>query len=231
MVETFYRVPGAPHLALLTDLHGRPFDAVLSSLRARRPSILCIAGDIVYGHRRDRHLGPLQAQTRVLPFLRACASFAPTFLSLGNHEEILDDDDLETIRSTGVTLLDNRWCRTAADGQDLVIGGLTSAYVRDTDGPDSSWLAAFAAEPGFHILLSHHPEYFPLIPENVELVLSGHAHGGQWRILGHGVLAPGQGWWPKWTRGVYEGRLVVSAGLANTAHVPRIMNPCEVVYT
>ena len=63
-----------------------------------------------------------------------------------------------------------------------------------------------------------------------ELVLSGHAHGGQWQFFGHGVWAPGQGWWPRYTKGVYVGRLVVSAGLSNTTWVPRICNPTEVVY-
>ena len=96
--------------------------------------------------------------------------------------------------------------------------------------PETRWLSDFAAQPGFHVLLSHHPEYWPLIPSSIELVLSGHAHGGQWRFFNRGVFAPSQGWWPKWTKGVYEGRLVISAGLSNTTWVPRIGNPTEVVY-
>ena len=168
-------------------------------------------------------------------------------------------------------MLDNSWVVTVADGKDIVLGGLTSAYVTDyrcsveghrrsvdaqnapqTDFvrypkkesieglkglrtasecvPDTSWLERFTAVPGLHVLMSHHPEYLPLVPKTVDLMLSGHAHGGQWRIFNHGMFAPGQGWWPKWTKGVYEGRLVVSAGLANTAHVPRIFNPTEVVF-
>ncbi len=95
--------------------------------------------------------------------------------------------------------------------------------------PETDWLSSFAAVDGFHILLSHHPEYYPPVPGNVEVVLSGHAHGGQWRIFGHGVWSPGQGFWPKWTKGVY-GRMVVSAGLSNTARIPRFFNPTEVVY-
>jgi predicted MPP superfamily phosphohydrolase len=102
--------------------------------------------------------------------------------------------------------------------------------------PDTTWLTAFSATPGYHILLCHHPEYFPRIPESIELVLSGHAHGGQWRLYNPfkrqwiGVFAPGQGLWPRWTKGVYEGRLVVSAGLSNTVSVPRLFNPTEIVY-
>ena len=169
---------------------------------------------------------------------------------------MVDQEDLAAITATGVTLLDNSWIER--DG--LVIGGLTSGYVTDyrtfraesgssdryprqesisgiggavhasAHKPDTAWLSAFAAQTGFHILLSHHPEYLPLIPSSIELVLSGHAHGGQWRVFNHGVWAPEQGSWPKWTRGVYAGRLVVSAGLSNTTWIPRIWNPTEVVY-
>ena len=79
-------------------------------------------------------------------------------------------------------------------------------------------------------------EYFPLIPDSVNLVLRGHIHNAQIayysfrRHRWQGLWAPGQGWLPKYTKGVYEGRLVVSAGLSNTARVPRICNPTEVVY-
>ncbi len=104
--------------------------------------------------------------------------------------------------------------------------------------PDTAWLGDFAvASPdAFHVVISHHPEYFPLIPASVNLVLSGHTHNGQIayysfrRHRWQGLWAPGQGWLPKYTKGVYEGRLVVSAGLSNTARVPRICNPTEVVY-
>lgn len=255
IVEAFYRVPGAPRLALLADLHDIPFDRVAASLRARRPALVCVAGDLLRGPGPQDGRSPLEAQANVLPFLRACAELAPTFLSLGNHDQCLDADDLALIRATGATLLDNGWVRRGG----LAIGGLTSGAVlarrscRPAPGqppapgperrgarvarlPDTAWLPAFAAAPGFHILLSHHPEYFPHIPGSVELVLSGHAHGGQWRFYNPirrrwtGVYAPGQGLWPRWTRGLYDGRLVVSAGLANPTPIPRLFNPPEVVY-
>lgn len=95
--------------------------------------------------------------------------------------------------------------------------------------PDTDWLNQFTTISGYHVLLSHHPEYYPLVPEGVDLILSGHAHGGQWRIFGRGVWSPGQGLLPRWTRGVYD-RMVVSAGLSNTTWMPRIGNPTEVVY-
>ena len=260
MVETTYYLPNAPRLALLSDLHGHDPAPVLASVRSHVPSLICVVGDILYGSHPDGDQSPLDTQEHVLPFLSGCASIAPTFLSLGNHEWMLDGQDLAAIADTGVVVLDNRWVDTVVDGKTVVIGGLTSGYVTDyrhfratqdsleryprkdtisglggavtasQHKPETAWLDDFATQPGLKVCMSHHPEYFPLIPRVVDLMLSGHAHGGQWRFFGHGVWSPGQGLWPKWTKGVYEGRLVISAGLSNTASVPRLFNSCEVVY-
>lgn len=261
MVETTYHIPGAPRIALLADLHGRPCQAVIDSLTAHRPSLVCLAGDFIYGSWPEDNVSPLVSQINVLPFFRACAAIAPTFFSLGNHEQALDHADLAAIATTGVVVLDNEWRKVEVDGKAVVIGGLSSAYATDyrkavekirsaenrypkkeaIEGlkgittadkhtPDTDWLTDFAAAPGFKICLSHHPEYFPLVPPSVDLILSGHAHGGQWRLFNHGVWSPGQGFLPRWTKGVYEGRLVVSTGLSNTASVPRLFNSCEVVF-
>ena len=65
---------------------------------------------------------------------------------------------------------------------------------------------------------------------DIDLTVSGHAHGGQWRFLGRGVYAPDQGLFPKYTSGLHENRLVISRGVANSVPlVPRFFNPCEVV--
>ena len=249
MIETVYRIPGAPRLALLGDFHSGDPEPVLASLKARRPDLICIAGDVVYAKPPDDGMLITAAQAGVLPLLEGCAALAPTFMSLGNHELVLTAGDLELIRATGATLLDNRWTQCGS----LTIGGLSSHYVRDrraylaahpTDAlypdrkqapdwepirqPETDWLEPVPA--GYTVLLCHHPEYYPLIPRGVSLVLSAHAHGGQWRFFGHGLYAPGQGWWPKFTSGVHEGRLVVTRGLTNTARVPRFNNPTELVY-
>ena len=81
------------------------------------------------------------------------------------------------------------------------------------------------------MLLCHHPEYYPKYIKDlpVDLTLSGHAHGGQWRLFGRGAYAPGQGIFPKYTAGVYENRLLVSRGLGNLYIVPKINNPPEIL--
>ena len=282
MVETVYMIPNAPRIALLTDLHNRPAEKIIRSLHAHSPNLICIAGDIIYGSWPKDDVSPLVSQTNVISFLEACADIAPTYLSLGNHEWMLIEDDIKAIRGTGVTVLDNSWIDTGRD--NVIIGGLTSVaatnyrriraamaesgelpcrYPRrslmdETAGltarhgrherhfPDIDWSKDYVTTPGYHVLLSHHSEYFDLINSRIEVILSGHSHGGQWNYWSpktrrwEGVFAPGQGLFPKYTSGIYEkksevdgsvvSRMVVSRGLANTAPVPRLFNPTEIVY-
>ena len=261
-IETTYKLPNCPaSLALLSDLHNTDPAPILSSLRSRRPSLICITGDVLYGSRPEGDVSPLETQTNVLPFLAGCSSIAPTFMSLGNHEWMVDQEDLRLLSSTGVAAFDNEWKSITVGNEKIIIAGLTSGYVTDYRAfrstqpaeprypqqetisgiggavaasrhkPETDWIPSFTSQPGYKIILSHHPEYWPLLKdENIDLILSGHVHGGQWGFFGHGVWSPGQGWWPRYTKGVYEGRLVVSTGLSNTTWVPRLFNPTEVVF-
>ena len=254
MQDTFYTVAGCPlRIALVTDLHEKPWEAVLDSLRVNRPDLICAAGDFVYA--RPPRSGPKVRESGVLPFFRVCAGLAPCYVSLGNHEWMITAEDEALLKETGARVLDNAFEAAELGGARLVLGGLTSARVIEyrrllAEGhsmdeinrqheralrgavPKLEWLDAFCAEPGCHILLCHQPEYYPryLRGLGVELILSGHAHGGQIRIRGRGLFAPGQGFFPELTSGVTDGRLVISRGLANCQLVPRVFNPPEVVY-
>lgn len=254
MQESFYTLPGprSLRLALASDLHGFPGDEALASLEKRRPELICVTGDFVLG-RAPREGLKMERCPETMAFFRACAALAPTFVSLGNHEWMLAEEDLALIRDTGAVLLDNAWTHW----QGLCIGGLTPGRIghyrafRAASGsgeryplppharhygakipPETDWLADYAAQPGCKLLLCHQPEYWPRYVRDlpIDLTLSGHAHGGQIRLLGQGLFAPGQGVLPRYTSGVYEGRLIVSRGLANTTVVPRLFNPTEMVY-
>lgn len=259
MKETVYSFAAGcrAELALLADLHNEKPARALRCLTQRRPDAILFAGDLFRGHRPVRGGDLFAKQTQVLPFLSACAQIAPTFLSLGNHEWLLRAEDLQRLAETGATVLDNRFVTQGA----LVIGGLTSALTtvyrqramsengmempprrRRADSrvfqPETAWLDAFEQQPGYKILLCHHPEYWSLRPpmlweRKIDLVLAGHAHGGQIRLLGQGLLSPGQGWFPQLTSGVHPGaygQLVISRGLANTGRpIPRLFNPRETV--
>ena len=90
----------------------------------------------------------------------------------------------------------------------------------------------FSEEDGITILLCHHPEYYDryIRAFSVDLTLAGHAHGGQWRLFGQGLFAPGQGLFPRYTSGLYEDRLLVSRGMANVPKwIPRINNRPELI--
>ena len=252
MQETFYTIPGCPvRIALVSDLHERPYGAVLASLEKQRPDLICVTGDFFYGCLPKS--GVKAEEAGVLPFFAACAALAPCFVSLGNHEWMIQPEDFALINGTGAKILDNSFTSCDIAGARLVIGGLTSGrvtactrlqrasfrlldanrYTRKAKSvPLLSWLNDYCLAPGYHILLCHHPEYYPryLKEHDIPLILSGHAHGGQIRVFGQGLFAPDQGIFPRLTSGVRDDRLVISRGLANRQRVPRLFNPTEIVY-
>ena len=249
MTETTYHLSIPASAALIADLHNRPYFSVIQSLSDHRPEMIFITGDVIYGGSPGRDRLLIRTQKYVLPFLRACSGIAPTFLSLGNHELALAEEDLGLIRRTGCVLLDNSWTVF----KRMVIGGLSSHHVLEyrrfrmgknqrypirsgevklIREPDTEWLSEFENQPGYRILLCHHPEYYPryLKGRDIDLILAGHAHGGQWRIGKQGIYAPGQGLFPRLTSGVHDGRLVISRGLSNPTPIPRLNNSPEIVY-
>ena len=161
-------------------------------------------------------------------FLREVSEVAPIFFGIGNHEWYFTEKDMLLMEKCSVRLMDNEdTVYTLPGGQKIRIGALSTRR-------DMIWLRQFSRKPGFKILICHHPEYYGRYIRHTELdtfdlIVSGHAHGGQWRIGGRGVLSPGQGLFPKYAHGLYDGKLIVSAGLANTANIPRFGNPTEVV--
>ena len=263
MVETCYNIPACPvYAALLADIHNQSMDTVLESLRRHRPELILLAGDFLYAA-PPAAPGRLKMQESrtALSLLRACADLAATVVSLGNHEWMLNDRDLALVADTGAVVLDNRFVSLSIGGAALCIGGLTSARLTAYQTwrqslplsflypePDRSvwagkpeakidWLDDFERQAGYKILLCHHPEYVPryLKGRRIDLILSGHAHGGQWRYYSpldkrfHGVYAPGQGLFPKLTEGRH-GNQIISRGLSNNSLVPRLWNPPELVY-
>ena len=195
--------------------------------------------------------GHLYTSRYALDFLKHCVEIAPTFYSLGNHEKYFDARDREFVKQSGAILLDNQY--VLHDG--LAIGGLSSAYVCNMsiagknastrtmvstkpvkkwlDDDQIKWLDDFEQLDVFKILLNHHPEYYDLYLEKrkIDLILAGHAHGGQIRIGEKGLYAPGQGLFPKYSSGLYHNRMIVSRGIANVSQfIPRINNHREVIY-
>lgn len=213
------------YAALVTDIHERDPGVILSILRSERPDVIFIAGDLIEA-KKALSVQHWRTSKRALDFLTSASEIAPVYYSPGNHESCLPPSAVDDIIATGAVFLANADTVASINGHPLLIGGITSR-------PDTDWLSLFASKSGYKILLCHHPEYYPryIAETDIDLTLSGHAHGGQWRVFGRGIYSPGQGLFPKYTRGVYEnGRLIVSAGVSNHEPVPRINNPLEVVF-
>ena len=241
-------------LALVSDLHERRADDILMLLKKAKPDLIAIAGDTF--ERIDENSERRGAAKRgvisqaffrtafcfnyffihvlrktdlpepenAYSFLAEAAKLAPVYLSLGNHEDKLEDEDIDILKSNGIVLLDNADSCVRIKGNLLRIGGLSSC-------PDEEWLKRFSQGVGFKLLLCHHPEYYDSMAagREIDLVLAGHNHGGQMRLFGRGVFSSRSGLFPKYDKGVFDDRLVVSAGCSNTVAIPRLFNPCELV--
>lgn len=204
-------------LALVADLHNAPYEDVLPTLRTA--DAILILGDLVNRHR--------SGYGYAAKFLRDAPQCAPTFYAIGNHEWKFPqrEEYWPLVEQSDVTVLDNRFI----DFQGIILGGLSSAPKGSVDG---SFLMKMAAQKGFKLLMCHHPEMFASYVRHlaIDLTVSGHAHGGQIELFGHGLYSPGQGILPKLTHGFYEdGRLLVSRGMTNSSRAPRWRNPCELI--
>lgn len=232
-------------IVILSDLHSRTYskiDGIVELTRAQNPDLVLIPGDIF--ERLDGSRG--EWKTAGYELIRRVGEFAPVFYSLGNHEnggahsanglkwkrlgyipKYYDESELARISQSGATILDDGF----VIWNGIAIGGLTSGIINEGHKPHLDWLDAFCEHDGTKILLCHHPEYYEkyLKEKGIDLIVSGHAHGGQWRFFGKGIYAPGQGLFPKYTSGVYDNRLVVSRGLKPARYVPRLFNPPEIV--
>ena len=223
---------------LLADHHatryGKAQERLLAKIHAEKPDLILMAGDMIDDLRK-----PEQA----LALFRGLRQY-PCYYVLGNHENRRTDLDemAKTVADTGVHLLSDELVRVELEGGSLLIGGLEDPSRRSSIGPTdtqkAAWAKAFAPAADsrdYSVLIAHRPEHIDLYASfGFDLVVSGHTHGGQWRIpcLLNGVWAPGQGFFPKIAGGVYHrGRttLVLSRGLAKFRWLPRVFNRPELV--
>lgn len=242
-------------IALVADLHDHPYGTIIDSFSKEKPDFITVNGDILYaaisGYGIFEHVPESPQHFNFTQyaqyFLKDAVQIAPVLFSTGNHELYLNEADKFFLKEIGVVFLDNSFCII----DDLVFGGLSSSYkyLANTGTAftkeehrsrwdivfsrvNTFWLDEFERQEGYKILLSHHPEFYDryLRSRNIDLILSGHAHGGQIRLFGHGLFAYGQGLFPKYTDGLIDRKMIVSRGLSNTSWIPRIGNPTELVY-
>lgn len=224
-------------LAVVTDFHSSDnADDVVAMVASCAPDAVLLVGDLFDDDTQNR---PTE---RTLSLMRQLSALYPCYYVSGNHEAWTGEMDAlyQQTEEAGVTVLRMSSGVLTVRGQRIALCGVPDPYEMVFSGaPDTEEQLRQALEDvdsaDFTVLLAHRPELlakyaqFPL-----DLVVSGHAHGGQVRIPGvlNGLYAPNQGWFPKLAGGAYtqDGTtLIVSRGLAVRTRLPRIFNRPEVV--
>ena len=221
-------------IAQISDLHNAEFgknnSRLISILQEEQPDIIVITGDLIDSNRTDIDIA--------YTFVEQAVTIAPCYYVTGNHEAwartqygMLE----EKMTSAGVTILHDQIISLEKNDSDIQMMGV--------DDPDFSGYDEYSFETqlpetknqdDYMILLSHRPEFFDsYVEKNIDLVLSGHAHGGQFRLpfIG-GLIAPNQGLFPKYDAGLYRENgthMVVSRGIGNSVIPVRFNDRPEVV--
>lgn len=228
-------------IALITDLHsctygGEDQSDLIEAVRAQSPDMVLFGGDIFDSRRMP--------DENAVTALEALGREFECYYISGNHEVRHGKLDYykEIVASCGITVLDGTHTKiaiSAVSGTPDIYGfDDTNAYddIHEQLAHIEQISQNYHFEESFNVLLIHRPEYFEHYAElGFDLVLCGHAHGGQWRIPGilNGLYCPGEGIFPKYAGGLYEKdgtAMIVSRGLAKESNpVPRIFNRPELV--
>ena len=223
-------------IAEVADLHNHQWgERLISQLEKEQPDMIAIAGDFVDSSHTDFDVA--------MEFIEQAKSIAPIYYVTGNHEAWLDNyEELERrMIAAGVHMMDDTSEWIEQDGAKINLIGIQDPdFVERAsfDGIQESIvttkLEPLLNEDCYNIVLCHRPELFKgYVATGADLVLTGHAHGGQVRIpFVGGLIAPNQGLFPDYTEGVYHENntdMVVSRGLGNSVIPVRINNMPELV--
>ena len=237
------RIPAAFsgfRIAQVSDLHNAEFGEnnaeLLKLLSESRPDIIVITGDLIDANHTDVGIA--------LGFAQESVRIAPTYYVTGNHEAASPQYDALKARleEAGVIVLEDEAIFLERGGEIIALLGLADPDFT-VEGDMFGEVPAMVStklknliddESGYTILLSHRPELFETyVDGGIDLVFSGHAHGGQFRLpfIG-GLVAPNQGLFPKYDAGLYTDgstNMVVSRGIGNSIIPLRFNNRPEIV--
>ena len=226
-------------IAHVSDLHnaemGKDNEKLLTILRDADPDMIAITGDLIDSRSTNVEIA--------LNFIREAVKIAPCYYVTGNHEARVNEyDELKSgMEAAGVIVLEDARTEISLEGKTITLIGVNDpSYQTDYLFGDSETVMDTKLEElhteddVFTILLSHRPELFDIYADHgMDLILSGHAHGGQFRLpfIG-GLVAPNQGLFPEYDAGIYtEGNtnMLVSRGVGNSILPFRINNRPEVI--
>lgn len=219
----------------ISDLHNANFgnnqSSLIEKVKAEKPDAIFVTGDLIDSDRYDLEVS--------LTLVDALVEMADVYFVTGNHEVSVNklDEITAALEKRGVRILMNESIEWELGGESVQIAGINDPLMDvDLTEEDSTHQALDKVnlQDGFTLLLAHRPEMLSIYAdEEIDVVFSGHAHGGQIRIPGlGGLIAPGQGWFPTMTEGVFEKggtQLVLSRGLGNSGFPLRLFNLPEIV--
>ena len=224
-------------IAVITDLHntlyGEHQSQLINATKEQKPDFICLVGDLINN---------ISYIDGAIDLIFALTKEYNCYYVSGNHEYWSGNSDnfKYLLRSYGVNVLEGTTKNLRVKGQNFKICGVDDPeFLEDPIRSDQVWhqqLEVCNKETGeiYSILLSHRPEKVKDYDKcNFDLILCGHAHGGQFRIpwLINGLYAPDQGFFPKFAGGKYKlsnSRMVVSRGLVKN-YIPRVFNRPELV--
>ena len=225
-------------IAQVSDLHntqiGRNNEKLLALLREADPDIIVFTGDLIDYYDTDMDVA--------VGFAEEAMKIAPCYFVTGNHEARVSDYPVlkEELAKLGVVLMENKIEQLNRNGESISLLGVDDPkFYEGFFGADYAQimrnnLSCIADADSFTILLSHRPELLEVYKENaVDLALTGHAHGGQFRLpFVGGVLVPNQGFFPTYDAGLFTAgstQMIISRGIGNSAFPFRVNNRPELV--
>ena len=226
-------------IAQISDLHNAEFGAenarLLELLTQTDPDIIVITGDMIDSRNTEIEIA--------LAFAEKAVQIAPVYYVTGNHEARVQEYVLlkAGLEKAGVMVLENQKVRMTRERDTITLIGIQDPSFQsdylfgDAETAACQEIISLQSESdGYTILLSHRPELFELYVETgIDLVFSGHAHGGQFRLpFVGGLVAPNQGLFPKYDSGLFAEEhtmMIVSRGLGNSIIPLRINNPPEIL--
>lgn len=226
-------------IAQISDLHNTEFgednSKLIELISQTDPDMIALTGDLIDSRRTDIEIA--------LEFARQAVKISPVYYVFGNHEARVQEYlDLKMgLEEAGVIVLENQKVILEQEGESITLIGLDDPSFREDylfgDGASVSRAALSELQnesDGYTVLLAHRPELFDIYVESeVNLVFSGHAHGGQFRLpfIG-GLVAPNQGFFPEYDAGRFEDEdttMIVSRGVGNSIIPLRFNNRPEIV--
>lgn len=237
----------------ISDLHNATFGVdngrLLKKMQELSPDMVVITGDVVDSNHTNVEVA--------VAFAKQVAAEYPTYYVTGNHENWLEESEwtelLSGLKDAGVICLSDEMVEISKGGSRITLVGLNDESLsgptlklllakadnvtgRESSGTDEDEGQELpSVEASLQILLAHEPQYLENYSQTgVDLVLTGHAHGGQFRIpfIGGGLVAPDQGFFPKYTEGMHvmdETTMIISRGLGNSIIPVRLFNLPEIV--